>query len=598
MTLERPADQVQRTFVEDGIVVPSRPRAFVLLTAVIVVLAAFQISLRSGDRSDLALGDALIWLPPLNDWGQLEGGRLDAIQSYHRDLLPTGVRALFRLLSPLADAGVLSTWLSIPLYAATLLGIGIAVRRLAGNTAALAAILLALSSSIFVARSEVGLPRSFAFPILALMAAALVTGRMRQLAFLVVLGALFYPIAGVIGGIALALVLLCLPASRRGDARSWSPGRRLLWIGAVVALSAAAILPQQISSSAWGPLIRADQASEFPEIGRGGRYQANNRAPFGSFLVPAERAARHTMLSERQAWNAPVGAGDLDHPEGRILLRAIVSLLAVTAFLLAVRNASLARLLSLLVAAAVGYYVSVPLTPLFFLPPRFATYPTPVILVILWCSLPWILVSKWNAKIALAGGPILVAFWLVLFGWVDRDSKESRSVTPAERRLVSFAATTPIAARFAGFPTGPVELLPLHAKRSILIGYETHQAYHRRYVLLMRDRMSALIRALFASDAADVRRLGDLYGVRYLIVDRRDFRAPPEYFRPFDSDIAARWQEGMKAGFVLPKIAGKALVFSIGPYQVLDLNRLVHRKRSPHSAARVRRADPRPTGAR
>ena len=103
--------------------------------------------------------------------------RGDFIAAYYLDSLPPGFWSLYRLAATVVDPRIASKALPYVELLIVLLALGTAAWRLGGATAAWGTMALALSTGVLLDRLAGGLPRSFAFPLMAASAAALVHGR-------------------------------------------------------------------------------------------------------------------------------------------------------------------------------------------------------------------------------------------------------------------------------------------------------------------------------------------------------------------------------------------------------------------------------------
>ena len=178
----------------------------------------------------------------------------------------------------------------------------------------------------------------------------------------------------------------------------------------------------------------------------------------------------------------------------------------------------------------------------------------------------------------LAAGALIVAtiaaLVLVLGGRGPGSAGLRISVPTRQRPLYAFLAELPPDAMIAGWPDDAIDNVPYLSERSILLGFETHQAYHRPYAEEMRRRMQALVDAYFAADVGPLLRLRDELGVTHLLVNRNYLgRTPPTYFKPFDAMIAGVLRSRPAYPAVLRE-AATAGVFTEGPYIVLDLRRI------------------------
>jgi len=495
---------------------------------------------------------------------------------YNRGLLPVGYRGLILVATGLLGEHDALRIVPLALQLAALLGIWWAARSLGGPLAGIASLLLPLTTRTHVL-SDVALsiPRSFGTPLLAIAAALLIRGNTTGLAVVTLLGALFYPVVGLTVGFALTLLLLVVPARLRGAASAWGLRRRLAVVALTALLSALAILPPIETVQRWGPTIRSDDVAEFPELGPRGRLWAGDRVPFESALARIRHESSDLLLLRRNQAALVQDDRRRGSPVARWLPVILLALLAA-AIVLATREESAARFLCLPAAALVAFWLSRLAPPLLYLPPRHLTYVAPVVLTLLWGAIPVALLRKLGGTRVAAWGILPLAIWLVLFGVeLPQTTRESiHRLSPAEMALHRFAASTDPEARFAGFPRGTIDQIPFYGRRRVLMSLESHNPYHRRYVLEMRRRFATLAEALYGPRQEALLRLREEFGVRYLLLDRRDFERPPKYFEPFSTELAGTWSAGERLGFASRQAEAVAAVFRRDPFTVLDLDRL------------------------
>jgi hypothetical protein len=520
--------------------------------------------------------DARVLVQPFYRYVDAETPVDDPLASYFLAGLPEGYRALYFAAAKLWDPIELSELLPYATLAALCIAVAIAARRLAGFAAAFGAVALVLGSGVFLARMSGGLPRSFAYPVLAAAVASLATGRPFWLAGSVLAGAAFYPATAVVAGLALAGWLLLLPASDRGDGTAWSLRRRLLLVGTTGALAAALLAPVALRLRAYGPPISPAAIHRYPEAGPGGRFGPDDRAPFPSYLDAAAPLARETVIGAGAPWFPRVRAA----LESHVGLDTAASLLLLVSAIgwgrLAWLDGAARRVILLPASALVGYAAACAFAPHLFLPQRYVQYPVPL-LTALGVAVgfrglaPGATSSLVGPVAALAGNLLVVA----LFGGRGSDRAGLNVVVPpAERRLYQAVAALPESAVIAGWPQS-IDSLPYETRRTAYLTTETHMPFHEGYADLTRSRMRALIDAYFATSPGPLLRLRDEEGVTHLIVHRSHLRErPPEYFRPFDADLARAVAAAQGRRFELERQLGRAAVAAAGDAVLLDLARL------------------------
>ena len=509
----------------------------------------------------------------------------DYIADYFLDNLPLGFRALYALSAPLIDPAVSNKIVMYLLLLLTVSGLGVAANRLGGKVAAWAAMSLALGASLYLDRMGGGLPRGFGFPILAWALAALSYGRTKWLAVLVWLGACFYPVAGVVVGLATAFFVLLLPASDRGDAHDWDLRRRLRFLTIVAGVSAALLVPTIVTSSEYAPVLTPDDVNEYPEAGPGGRYGRGSRAPYGTFFENASVAMKRGVVGAGRPWvgNEPQESRS-DRNHGILIFIATFTLLGWLFFI--VSSGAARRVMMLGLAAFIGYGVANLVPPYLYLPTRYAQYPMPLLAVLMASTsvagffslrdkLGWA-GSDASAKSAIRAGVTLVFCLFVLLTVGGRGS--SRAGLNIEARNVSLydaVADLPVDAVVAGWPFTAIENVPYVARRTAFVTFETHQAFHEQYADVMRERMRALIDATLATSDDPLIRLRDEYGVTHMLVYLPHLRGHRlEYFEPFDQWIVEAGRARARKPLALQNLVDNYAIYRDARYALVDLRDL------------------------
>lgn len=510
----------------------------------------------------------------------------DVIGRYHADGTGELFRALYGALAPVIDVVVLAKIVTYVTLWLTAAGLGVAADRLGGKPAAFAAVCITLGSFEFIDRTVGGLPRAFAYPCMAWCLAALAWGRIRALAALTVLGAGFYPVLPVIGGLSLAIVLLVLRAQDRGSARAWSFRRRAVVLG-VTALGAAALLaPFALRMRPYGGVIHEQDFATFPEAGPGGRLSEGDRPPAEPFFEVAASTGAGTLAHGATPFWPEVHA----FAEGRRRHQAlfiVVSLLTAAGVLRAglLRSGRhFRRVAAFALAVFIGYQLAALVDPSLVPSSRYVRYGVPPLIVVLVPSaivglLPrgLRLRGRWRKLTAPLWTASFVAVLLALigtynsrtFGYDIRLHESERGITAALRRL-------PADAVVAGWPQGFMDDIALFAKRTPLITYQTYMPYNKVMTLEMRARARAVIAAYYAPDLEPLRRLRDDFRVTHFLIEPGRLRKPGRLFRPLGSDIAvafARLAQSANPN-ALAGDFGDAVLYRDARYELIDLTKL------------------------
>lgn len=519
----------------------------------------------------------------------------DYIGDYALALVPSGTRLLYTASAYVWDPFALSKALPYLLVALTVAGVALAAYRFARAPGAWFAACLVLSSVLYLERTGGGLPRAFAFPIIAWGLAALVHGRIRAALWLTVAGAAFYPSAGISLGAMAAVVLLVLPARDRGEAEGWPAARRLKALALCVGLSAAALAPTWLETRGYGGRITSDMIDEYPEAGPKGTHGSEDRPPYETFLPLFAKEAQRGLIGTGPEWWDWVRER-LEPSQGLILdVLLLLSLLGLG--LLARERSDARRLWAALAGAFVGHFVARLLAPYMYAPSRMMTYAIPPwIAVVTPLGLGSLLVAwrapdRWDAKLpeALRSkltcrnlGPsraalltvLAIGIMLAIGGRGHKTKGVHFSISPPHDALYEAMAALPPTARIAGWPDDPVSSIPLVSRRQALMTGEMHLAYHTGYVLQVRARVRAIIGAYLATDLAPIRALREEWGVTHMLVDERHFGSkPPSYMPPFGEEVKALLANRGDRPFLLAKQEG-ARVHRAGTFVLLDLSRV------------------------
>ena len=507
----------------------------------------------------------------------------DALAQYHLDCMPVGYKLLYRGWALIADPRVLSKLLPYLLLPVVLLGTGIAARRLGGSVAGWGAVALCLASSFFLARMAGGLPRAFGFPVIAAATAALAWGRPWMLAAITLVGAAFYPIAGLLSGICLAGWLLALPRADRAEARDWSLGRRLAVVSATALVSAVLLLPGLRGSAAWGPLIHPDEIASYPEAGPGGRFIRRDHPPYRSFTTEASFLVKQVLVGGGGAWPGITrwmrGDGPAPPLRLRLLLWTVVAAGLAGTTVLATRESAARRLLLLAAAGVVGYLAALTVAPALYIPARYADYTVPLLAIVLIpagaCALGSIAARRWPRPWVKPATSVAFIALCVLGLGTRGDSEAGLNVRiNPQQRIYAYLASLPPDAMIAGWPAGLMDNVPYVCQRRILLSFETHSAFHRRYLELGRRRMAALLEAYYATEPGPLLQLHEQFGVTHLVFDLRHSLQPPSYFAPYQPAVTEAFRGTRSAGLEVLRHENDAMVYREGPYLVLDLRRL------------------------
>jgi hypothetical protein len=509
----------------------------------------------------------------------------DLIADYYLSSYPLGYRGCYWIGAQLGvDPAALSRALPHLLWFWTALGVGLAARKLGGRVAAFAALALVFGSHLYLQRIQGGLPRSFGFPCLATALVGLAYARASVCVAAVLMGALFYPVAGVIAGLGLAGLLL-LPERTGCSITGWSWRRRWVTLGSTALAAILLLLPSALETRRFGEVVRPSDIPEYPEAGPGGRYSSESRPPFGPFFAGVPRALDSALVGGADPWSPSARAwlvGTAKRPRDsahyRWVMWILLGFVIAGGALLLAREKAARRVALLGVAALLGHTLARAVVPYAYLPERYVAYPVPLLgtLTVVACIAgPFgpAFAAGWRRWLALGARTAYTAALLLLFagrvgGGVGLTTNLRRELPLFDRIL-----TLPEDALIAGWPKGLMNAVPYAGRRPALLTHETHQAFHKGYVEEMRRRMHALVDGYFATSTQPLLRLARDFGVTHLLIQKSHYRHPPGYFNPFGDYVRERVRAG-RGHYVVPELARRAAIFNKGDFVLLDLARI------------------------
>jgi len=560
--------------------------AALFLLLVVIFLPALSAHWRLSMDPYTFADDVVQQVVPFLKYHDAELFRDDYSADYFLSAVPSGFRVLYATLSRFLDPLIFTRGIHFFLLFLVLVGVSLSAYRLCGATGAFVAVAFCLSADIYLFKMAGGLPRAYAYPISSLGVAALVWGRIRLFAAMTLVAAAVYPLMAVVFGMSLALTLLVLPGKDRGEGAAWKLPKRILLLAAVAFMTALLALPPVVRLKPYGPAVTSADVREFPEAGTQGRFLRTDRPPFDGFFRAFGDAAPTAFLSSGEAFNEKLRDFVLsDNKDAAFAMRNVVYEVTTLLFLLGayplLRNSEGARrLLMLFVGVWASHLLSRAASPLLFIPDRYTAYTVPLLIAITlpatMGSLGWYLGKPGERRwvrpfLALALGGL---FLFLLGGKGSPDAGLKVHIPEESRPLYEYVQTLPKDSLIAGMPRGEVNYLSYLSRRRVLVGFETHQAFHAAYALEMRRRMKAFIEAYYATNMKPIRSLKETFGVTHLLVDRKDFKRIPRYFQPYQKPIRRGFKRARREGSQLLRLLDMPGARTFGNVVLLDLSRL------------------------
>ena len=535
-------------------------------------------------------GDALQHIPPLWFAHERTLFSLDYIRGYYWNaLFPPLFKASYWVLTFLAEPATASKIVSGLLAVAFVGTVTRASYLLAGGSSAFVTLLLVTGGTLKNFPFMSGLQRGFGTWLCSLMLLFLISGNIGAFGMTIVVTAMFYPAAAVFGLTTLGLVL-CLPGRFVDSRHTWTLRRRAITLVVFGALTGIAVLPQLSAGAHYGKRLSIDSAQEFEEWGPNGRYTQGDRGVPMSFSKKFLENSMAYLLPGKLRRVRPStddsGASSEEPSPNEILYREFFIVIAGSLFgvwILFRRpdgrvSPAVARVGAYATAIAVSFAAATLLFPLLYIPTRYVVVTLPALIPILFPAV-WTKASATLVRVRypqtadiIGAGVGVVALGLV--GWFSL-SVRPMPTAAGHRELFAFIRSLPRDSVIAGWPRGAMDTIGLFTGRRVLLHEESHQIFHRDFLLECRERMRAIIRLYTSSDTAALEELRREYGVTHLLIDRKHLKNAPSYFAPFKEEmLAALAGNGANTRF-LSNLSREATVFTLGNVSLIDLSKIV-----------------------
>ena len=507
-------------------------------------------------RGDVVQDDArqhVFWMLRFRD---PELFRDDLMADYYESVAPAGYRALYWALSPAIDPTLASKLLPLPLGLAAALFLFLTVWRLYPSPPAafLATVLLSRYAWQHAALAS-GTPRAFLLPLLTALVWALVTRRLAVAVGVTGLAALFYPVGAVLG--------LALLGLRLVSFSNWRPvvtHERRDWVALVVAmcLVAAVLVPSELLSSSFGPMVTGQQARAMPEFGEDGHSAFFLKSPY-EFWLKANRSGLDLSVLDARFRAIPIlyehAALAALLPLALLLRRRLPGMGPLSAQITVVPRLLFVSFALFLLAHLLIFYL--------YLPGRYVKWTVPIALSIS-AGVGIAMLLDGLAHRFSSSRRVAVAYGLALFvGLIVSlypGRYQGKFLPDPNPSLTAYLRGQPKDLLIAGVPS-ETDSIPALTGRRVLATREYALPYHLGYYEQVRQRLLDLIDAYYAESPREVAEFANRYGVDLLLVNRTAFdrtrftNAWGSDFEPYGSHIAGKL--GSSTRFALLEAASR-----------------------------------------
>ncbi|HSB12122.1 MAG TPA: hypothetical protein VLM38_21730 [Blastocatellia bacterium] len=483
----------------------------------------------------------------------------DLLADYFQSVAPVGYATLYRAaagvgLDPFLFAKLLPMALGL---ITTIFCFGASMRILRVPAAAFIGSLV-LNQSLWMRNGLVSAtPRAFIAPLfLAFIYFFLSRRALLVLASIALMG-LFFPSTMFIALGSVLLQIFRLEARRIRFSRE---RRDYVLSAASLAVAALVLLPYAFRSSAFGPVVTANEARLLPEFLPGGRMVVFRQDFWGRWIT-----GNHTGMFTSAVFSPFTICLGLLLPALMLLGKRVP---------LATRISNAATLFPRVIIASLAlFFAANALLFRLYLPSRFTTNSFRIVLAIASGITAVVLLDGLfravRSPTALVAGALLIAGALLL-PFATGTVVDTRYKTGTNAGLYEYLTSQPKSVLIASL-SDEANNLPIFTKRSVLVSRETALPFHKAYYSQVRDRVIDLIDAQYSADISELTSFIEKYGVTYLLVDRDAFS--PEYlsrdkwiaqYQPATKEAVARLKQGVR-----PALSG--LMETCSVYETEDM---------------------------
>ncbi len=506
-------------------------------------------------------------------------------QAFHNDFVgdyglatdPALYRLVFMTVASLQDIEAFSKIVPLILLIVIAVSIARSSQLLAGKIAMWMSLTLVLGASVYLNRMAGALPRAFAFPLLALGIYSLLRGRVYWVGALMLLGAGFYPTAGVILALALTCYLLFLPSIDQGQSQDWTLKGRFIYLSGLALVMALVLAPTLWATAEYGPRIVEATMSQYPESGSMGTHGPEDRPPWKGFYELSAAEFKQGIYGAGQIW-----PWAKDFFAGNKLFDILLIVCALVWVKLWSKDSLSRRLGCFVLGAALSHLLARMFAPYFYAPSRFALYSLPLAAAVM---LPVALVRGLESLSPLASRPRvllgsqLLGCLLVLFavgGAGSENTGLSIKLHQGQKEVYNYVRKLPPDTLVAGWPDETMSSLPWAGKKRAFMTGEIHMGYHQGFLDRVRERLPDFFDAYLARDPGPMIAFRDKYQVTHLLIEMRHFRgSDPGYMPPFSDQVKKLWKaRRFSRDFEAFRQMRKAAVVRNKDYLLLDLSKI------------------------
>ena len=503
----------------------------------------------------------------------------DYIINYHKDVFPLGIKILYGNLIGRKHIELFSKIVPYLLYGLFLIGVYICSSFYSNKFIGFSSVIFSILLPNILVNMQGGLARSFAPVFLIYGLYFLSRSNYFFLGITTILATLFYPVAGLICGVSLFLAV-SIDYFIKSDTLFRKNVNTLIF---VAILSSIFLIPSLIGGSKYGNRIGENEIKTYPEAGRDGRYNTYSTPPYDNFYKAYFTINSDYMRDIRSIINqlsirnySKYGWYKLNKI---ILWIAVITIPFMFFYKIYISDYHYLKIFIFILSSISLYQCAIILEPFLYFPFRYLFYTVPIFSVVLVPNLIFDFIKSQfvkyrfqiSSRLISIISMLIIIFCINLIGREYPNEFKGLMQVDKNIPILNSINSTSENAVIAGWPNGLIDNIPYLCKRRAYLHMETHQAFHSKYVLEMRERFQLFLNAYFSENQKDIELLRDEEGVTHMIINKNHFfgDSSPKYMKMFENNILSIFNNNKENFFFKNYIEDK--IVDENNYILIDL---------------------------
>ena len=497
----------------------------------------------------------IYWMQQFHDSDLFKNGLLT---EYAKRYQPWGFIFLYYLLSFIIDPITISRILPIVLFAISSLYLFKLVEYITDSYAGFLAVLVFMITPTYMDRMLGGLPRAFGYPFMILFLYYLIKKEYLKSSLILVLQSLFYPMIFFVSAITYMLTFIKIENKKISLHKFFAKRNFFIYAMCISAfiLCAKYILNRNTSI---GTAVTRKQMIGDPVYYKGGRYPV---LPTPPLLRELAVNVDKSISFPRWPWSRKMILVKSKIVKGSLMLSIVIFLFAFGIF----RRKSLLPLeiFFLFLSSVLMFIIADSLLLKLFLPSRYLKYSIPIISLIAYSIIVYLLITQLkNARVR--NVLKIIVFVFVLLSYNVKQNFRFADMS-RYKDLYKYLNSLPKDVMIAA-PPRLADGIPAFAQRKVFINYELSHPFYGKYWEVIKERTVKFFNAYYSEDPLFIYNFCEENNIDYLVVSKSQFTKryimrDNIYIAPFSAyirDIAKS-----RRNFVLKHIPEKNKLFIKG----------------------------------